>query len=548
MIERTGLRASLTYASRSIPAVFAVGLCMLVLLSGCQPESSTPFDTNTPPEFVEFNYAYWDTLNEAFVPVVPRMGIVDTLPAVDTFYAHVAAVDEQEDSLRYVWWSQPSQYNVVFENDSLSDTRWFFSGTADTLIIGVTVTDALDAFSSISDTLAVKIRNADGSNVPPVIEEISSSLIDPTEAGVSEVVNFEVTVDDPDGSPEELIVSWSADAGLFSSETGTVTQWTAPSEPSQVTIDIEVSDGTDTVTETLMITVVDPDNLPPEIVSLGSNQGSDPVYPGDTLQVQVIANDPDGANTDLVYEWFSTAGEYLDANSNTNRWIAPEVTGDVTLTVEVSDDVNTVGRDLAVSVQDPPFVLDFSSDQVTGLWDYGGLLFDMGDAILSHEVSWDGAREKMAMTGHTNWAHPVYYLDGEAFGNVTMEITVSLPNPDTNADYSFVGFVPKFANQGNYFAVGINYFLGGYAYVLRGENNEVAYLNDPFANQFVAGEPHTITYSRSSSTVKVWIDGILIWQGAPSSRLDGEIPLGICVNGNEGTPPALFDDLSVTTD
>jgi len=92
--------------------------------------------------------------------------------------------------------------------------------------------------------------NVGSSKFPPKIEEIQAYGKIITQ-GTS--TPFEVSAIDFDGDPLEF--TWEANVGQFDQNTGESVVWTAPETPGDANVTVTVSDGFDTVTGTVNITV-----------------------------------------------------------------------------------------------------------------------------------------------------------------------------------------------------------------------------------------------------------------------------------------------------
>lgn len=73
-------------------------------------------------------------------------------------------------------------------------------------------------------------------------------------------------------------------------------------------------------------------------------------YPLSKTKFTCVANDPESDS--LSYEWKVTRGE-ITGNDNSVIWIAPDTTGTDTLTVIVSDNQNSVSKEVIINVVDP---------------------------------------------------------------------------------------------------------------------------------------------------------------------------------------------------
>lgn len=115
------------------------------------------------------------------------------------------------------------------------------------------------------------------------------------------------------------------------------------------------------VVATLLIGGCAPANEPPVISSLTASE--EQIAPAGICQVECIASDPD--EDELSYIW-SASGGNIDGEGSVVTWIAPDETGDYTITVDVSD-----GRDgeattqliiSVVEINHPPVITSLTAD------------------------------------------------------------------------------------------------------------------------------------------------------------------------------------------
>ncbi|MQY67110.1 MAG: PKD domain-containing protein, partial [Dehalococcoidia bacterium] len=107
--------------------------------------------------------------------------------------------------------------------------------------------------------------------------------------------------------------------------------WTAPGELGTYTINVEVSDGDDIVTDQLIITVLAPNN-PPTIESLATDCPR--VKKAGTANMTCEASDPDG--DELTYTWSAERGN-ISGEGKEVDWVAPNEFGTFAITVTVTD-------------------------------------------------------------------------------------------------------------------------------------------------------------------------------------------------------------------
>lgn len=151
-------------------------------------------------------------------------------------------------------------------------------------------------------------------------------------------VAFSVTASDPDG--DTLAYQWSSTAGGFDGQKNAAsTTWTAPSSAGTCTVTVTVSDGKDGVTShTWNITVTDQEVKKPIIGNAKPETSSTNRYEinaNETITLSISPTDPQGL--DLTSTWNCSAGTLADRKLDTVKWTAPDVPGDATVTVTVSN-------------------------------------------------------------------------------------------------------------------------------------------------------------------------------------------------------------------
>ena len=164
------------------------------------------------------------------------------------------------------------------------------------------------------------------------------------------------TASDPDG--DELSYEWITTGGDISG-TGAVAGWTAPEELGMYDITVVVDDGHDGK-DTGFLTLITSNGRPPSIQNLVVT-AQEPKYlkttttgykVGKTKEyyIECVASDTDGELGELVYEWSCDGGE-ISGEGSLITWTAPNTDGDVTVTVQVFDDIdNWVKKSIAFEV------------------------------------------------------------------------------------------------------------------------------------------------------------------------------------------------------
>lgn len=162
--------------------------------------------------------------------------------------------------------------------------------------------------------------------LPPVI---SSITVSPSNRVIAESP-VSISAEATSGSGLALTYTWSANGGSLSSNTGKSIVWTAPSAPGVYIVTLTVSDGTNSVSDTINIVVVDPDA--PIINSLVALPN--PVAVGKTSKVTCTATDPNDLS--MSYAWEASGGSILSGGSEMT-WKAPSSPGVYTVTAIVTN-------------------------------------------------------------------------------------------------------------------------------------------------------------------------------------------------------------------
>ncbi len=233
----------------------------------------------------------------------------------------------------------------------------------------------LKAFAALCLTAAalILVAGCAPSNSAPTIVSLVShdDVLAPLDSCLIECI-----AEDKEG--DALEYAWSTDGGTVTGYEGTVA-WTAPTKEGiyhitcQVTDGVERQEGGAPARET--VTVVVKDNHYPTIDGMGADR--DWVRPGEECAVRCQASDIDGDV--LTYTWSADAGT-ISGEGGDVTWTAPDVEGDFTIRVVVTDGyggeysahtvvktaVNQplVVKDLVVTALDEPAYLNFYDERI----------------------------------------------------------------------------------------------------------------------------------------------------------------------------------------
>ncbi len=241
------------------------------------------------------------------------------------------ASDEDGDELSYEWLAG----NGHIDGDG-AIVVWNAPESEGIYNIMVKVTDGNDGEASNSITISVR------DNRPPAITSVMADMgwVKPSNS-----CQLKCEAEDPDG--DELSYEWSADGGDISG-TGSVVTWTAPDAAGLCNITVAVIDGHGEE-ETRMLTVSVALNPPPVIESLivtpkgheylKEDDGGYKVGRTMSCDIECVAVDPNG--DELSYEWLASGdkidGGEISGEGSMITWTAPDMAGEVTVTVTASD-------------------------------------------------------------------------------------------------------------------------------------------------------------------------------------------------------------------
>ena len=255
------------------------------------------------------------------------------------------AADEDGDELSYEWSASKGDIN----GDGATVT-WTAPDSEGIYNIAITVTDGRDG--EVTDYVTITVK----ANESP---EIDSLAADSDWTTPSHSIQVACNASDPDG--HLISYEWTATGGNITG-TGAVVNWTAPEEVGICDITVVVNDGHGgSATRFLSISVVP--EQPPIIEALlitkdryghcylkkyagGYFVGKEQKYDIEC----VVADTDDELFYKLLYEWECDGGE-LSGEGSMVTWTAPKISGEVTVTVTVSDIAgNMVSKNISLKV------------------------------------------------------------------------------------------------------------------------------------------------------------------------------------------------------
>jgi len=195
----------------------------------------------------------------------------------------------------------------------------------------------------VAAALVAILFNTVLANHRPAIISLTADQQEVLSSGSSQIV---CDASDPDG--DELSYKWSAGGGSITG-TGAVVNWVAPGEAGIYDITVVVADGQGgEETGSIALSVIT--SIPPTVEDLivtadhkYLKETSDGYKVGKTQEfhIECVASNTSG---ELFYEWSSTDGQ-ISAEGSTITWTAPDVSGEVEVTVVVTDAADNIVTD-----------------------------------------------------------------------------------------------------------------------------------------------------------------------------------------------------------
>jgi hypothetical protein len=253
--------------------------------------------------------------------------------------------DLDGDDLTYTW-TQVQGPTVALSDPSAVEPTFTAPEDEGTVVFSLTVSDGE---TEHADLVSVEIQ-ASGVDEPPDSEPVVA-IDAPATAEEGSRVSMTSSATDPEGGA--LTYRWVQTDGpavSLDDPTAAAVSFDAPEglANSNVTFELEVSDGVNTTVEAVTITVQADDDAPT------AEAGDDlSVEEGATVRLDGSGSDVEGQ--DLTYEWVQTGGPAVTldgADTSSPSFDAPEglVNADVTFELRVSDGVNTTADTVTVTV------------------------------------------------------------------------------------------------------------------------------------------------------------------------------------------------------
>ncbi len=260
---------------------------------------------------------------------------------------------DTEDALTYTW-SHNSTLAITIAG--VEDPSFTAPNVAETTAIEFTLTVS-DGTATVSDKVVIIIT--DSANTAPSVDAGADR-----EEAEGSTVNLDATVTDPDTEdaltthnwPSPLQASrtpWSHNSTLAITIAGVEDpSFTAPNvaETTAIEFTLTVSDGTATVTDTVIITITDSANTAPSVDAGADREEAE----GSTVNLDATVTDPDQGDT-LTYTWTHNSTLAITiADVEDPSFTAPNVANNtpVEFTLTVSDGTATVSDKVVIIIID----------------------------------------------------------------------------------------------------------------------------------------------------------------------------------------------------
>jgi FlaG/FlaF family flagellin (archaellin) len=257
-------------------------------------------------------------------PAITSLEAPERVLPSETCQIVCTALDRDGDELSYNW--SASGGNITGTGASVN---WTAPDSVGSYNVTVSVTDGRGGEVMKQVTIIAR------ANEQPII---TSLVADAEWTLLGSTLQLMCTASDPDG--DELSYEWSTTGGDISG-TGAVVNWTAPEEVGIYDITVVVKDGhgsSDTDSLTISVATEQPPVIEDLLVTaehcyLLTYSWGYKVGKGQEYHIECVVAD---TGIELVYDWSCDGGE-ISGEGHTITWTAPTTSGDVTVTVIVSD-------------------------------------------------------------------------------------------------------------------------------------------------------------------------------------------------------------------
>ncbi|GJQ59548.1 MAG: hypothetical protein SCALA701_23490 [Candidatus Scalindua sp.] len=299
--------------------------------------SVTGIPTNTNTVYVRLWYrigANWSRKDYAYQTKTETPEIISPIPGSTLTTSSATfqwSAGTEEDLYRlHVGSTGPGSKDILKQNN-LTTTSYTATGIptkGDTVYVRLWY--RIGAKWSTHDYTFISVTD----NFPPKLNPIGDSEINEGQS-----LNFTVTAHDPDGDTLSYTASNLPSGATFNESTGGFS-WTPTLEQSGTyqNITFQVSDGTDTDSESITITVV---NFAPKPILDPIEDFT--VKEGETVTLNPTASDPEGAPLTFSYSGWMTSNPYTTTYDDA---------GTHTVTVTVSNGSSSVSQLVTITVTD----------------------------------------------------------------------------------------------------------------------------------------------------------------------------------------------------
>ena len=491
---------------------------------------------------------------------VPVISSSATFSAAEnqTAIGSVTATDADGDSLTYS--ISGSEINIsssgvlTFATAPDYETKTSYSAT-------VTVSDGTD---SVTQAITVTITDVD-ETAPNEVPVISSSAT--FSAAENQTAIGSVTATDADGDSLTYSISGSE---INISSSGVLTFATAPDYETKTSYSatVTVSDGTDSVTQAITVTITDVDetesNEAPTL-SINSNysvnedvngicQGGPAIGDGNCPVFNILASDPEGEDLFYTISGPDAAAFQVSSAGAVNTTFGPNYEvpidenndGDYQITITVSDGNLSVSQAITITVtniNEAPFISDycFDSDVLAGCDD---IYVDENQTSALQINALDPENQTISYSFYNDSGNDDNsYFNISSSGAVTFKTT---PDYETKNSYAL------------YFALTDSDGLsaGSYQYNIRlnnlNDNTPVISSSATFSaaeNQTAIGsisasdaDGDSLTYSISGSEINISSSGVLTFATAPDYETKNSYTATVTVS--DGTN-AVTQDITI---